>query len=191
MGRRLPLAYDASDIQNGSHILSTLTSLTVNETEKVINASVKVGIVTTTNPAIDVYTGPPPQGLPVPLLIASPVAAVCILIFVCIAYYCHALQLDARARELSMKMTTQDVKVQMTNSVTETSVLSSCENNLDLLSTPKRKSTITIRAPSPCNSFASLKPPGRSPRPSMNWGTFGDQDVLALAASRRHSTFLL
>lgn len=177
---------DGFKTSNDTEGISNYTFVGNNDTmTKLDNISIR--ITTTTNPSIALYTGPPPQGLPVPLLIASPVAAVSILIFVCIAYYCHALQLDSRARELSAKLATQDIEVQMTKSVTETSVLSSCENEI----LPKRKSTIIIRAPSPCNSFGSLKPPGRSPRPSMNWGTFGDQDVLALAASRRHSTFLI
>ena len=182
----IPGNYNTLDTVNDTHGISNYTIVSDNDTmAKFVNLSIR--ITTTTNPSISMYTGPPPKGLPVPLLIASPVAAVCILIFVCIAYYCHALQLDSRARELSMKMASQDVEVEMTKSITETSVLSTCENEV----IPKKKNTIAIKTPSPCQSFASLKPPGRSPRPSMNWGTFGDQDVLAFSASRRHSTFLI
>lgn len=186
MGYDLLGNHETTVTLNDTYDLANNTDLDGNDAiAKFVNISIR--ITTSTNPSISLYTGPPPKELPVPLLIASPVAAVCILIFVCIAYYCHALQLDSRARELSMKMATQDVEVQMTKSETETSVVSTCETEI----LPKRKSTIAIRTPSPCNSFASLKPPGRSPRPSMNWGTFGDQDVLALSASRRHSTFLI
>ncbi|XP_064609685.1 uncharacterized protein LOC135473739 [Liolophura sinensis] len=54
-----------------------------------------------------------PKELPIALIIASPVVAVFIIVFVCVAYYCHSAQLDARARELAMRLKADEEMAQV------------------------------------------------------------------------------
>lgn len=69
-----------------------------------INVSV---VLDSDNSLLTEYSGSPPRDPPIPLLIASSVAAIGILIFICLAYYCHSLQLDSRARQLAVKLATK------------------------------------------------------------------------------------
>ena len=55
----------------------------------------------------------PPREFPLPLIVASSVAAVSILIFFCVAYYWHSYQLDKRAQELAIQRAAEDVEAQI------------------------------------------------------------------------------
>lgn len=128
------------------------------------------------------YSGPPPHNPPIPLLIASSVAAVSILIFICLAYYCHSLQLDSRARQLAVKLATRTSFVGVPPSFTSTSIMSATDSEL---SYQKRRST--LRAP----SLTPSVPSSRSLRGSVNWSALADHDLVTYSAPRRHSTFII
>lgn len=119
--------------------------------------------------------------LPISLIIASPVAAVTIIVFLCIAYYCHASQLDERAKQLAIQIAVGEYPAENENIRVRVHRPSRCYPNLetDMLH-QKRKS---LRTPTP--------PPPGTKRGSMNWSAIADQEILTLAAPRRHSTFIL
>lgn len=128
------------------------------------------------------YSGPPAHDPPIPLLIASSVAAVSILIFICLAYYCHSLQLDSRARHLAVKLATRTSFVGVPPSFTSTSIMSATDSEL---SYQKRRNT--LRAP----SLTPSVPSSRSLRGSVNWSALADHDIVTYSAPRRHSTFII
>lgn len=128
------------------------------------------------------YSGSPPRDPPIPLLIASSVAAVSILIFICLAYYCHSLQLDSRARQLAVKLATRTSFVGVPPSHTSTSIMSATDSEL---SYQKRRNT--LRAP----SLTPSVPSSRSLRGSVNWSALADHDLVTYSAPRRHSTFII
>lgn len=119
--------------------------------------------------------------LPISLIIASPVAAVTIIVFLCIAYYCHASQLDERAKQLAIQIAVGEYPGENENIRVRVHRPSRCYPSMeaDMLH-QKRKS---LRTPTP--------PPPGSKRGSMNWSAIADQEILTLAAPRRHSTFIL
>lgn len=120
------------------------------------------------------------RDLPLPLLIASPVAAVSIIIFVCVAYYCHSSQLDARARQLALKYAV----ISTEPPACSRGIPSTSSVDMDLIrKTSLRPSTSRTSTPNPT--------PNGSRRGSMNWVAIGDQEVITYTAARRHSTFIL
>ena len=120
------------------------------------------------------------RDLPLPLLIASPVAAVSIIIFVCVAYYCHSSQLDARARQLALKYAV----ISTEPPACSRGIPSTSSVDMDLIrKTSLRPSTSRTSTPNPT--------PNGSKRGSMNWVAIGDQEVITYTAARRHSTFIL
>ncbi|GAB1603922.1 hypothetical protein Ahia01_000673500 [Argonauta hians] len=120
------------------------------------------------------------KDLPLPLLIASPVAAVSIIIFVCIAYYCHSSQLDARARQLALKYAV----ISTEPPVCSRGVPSTSSVDMDLISKPSLR-------PSTSRTSTPNQTPDGSKRGSINWVAIGDQEVITYTAARRHSTFIL
>ena len=165
--------------RNRSDIFSFNATESSNITMTKINQSEVV-----TPHVVSMYTGPPPQGLPVPLLIASPVAAVSILIFICLAYYCHAAQLDSRARQLAIKMASTKTLMEFPKSRTKTSILSSSDSEVSY-HTPRRS---TMRATSLTPSMAIG--PKTSRCSAANWSAISDKE-LVISAPRRHSTFII
>lgn len=165
---------------NVSNLLKYSVNLTSNLTfsEDGVNAST----VGTSQVQVEVHTGPPSQGLPIPLLIASPVAAVSILIFVCIAYYCHAAQLDERARQMAIRMASG--QTEMTKSVTTMTIIEpSNETDYPIYTKRERRSTLKP-PPTPSPSFLGPK------RTSVNWGAMADHELVSYSP-RRHSTFII
>ncbi|OWF46608.1 hypothetical protein KP79_PYT12780 [Mizuhopecten yessoensis] len=159
----------------------------------VLNVSSQPRVVVTPRPPGTneaVYQGAENDGLPVPILIASPVAAVSIVIFVCLAYYWHAAQLDARARELAIKVASGelDMEIPIKKSITASSILSNTDSDI-LLYQQHNKRRGTIRA------SATLTPPpmggARSSRGSVNWSAIADKELVTYSAPRRHSTFII
>lgn len=144
-----------------------------------INVSV---VLDSDNSLLTEYSGSPPRDPPIPLLIASSVAAIGILIFICLAYYCHSLQLDSRARQLAVKLATKTSFVGVPPSYTSTSIMSATDSEL---SYQKRRNT--LRAP----SLTPSVPSSRSLRGSVNWSALADHDVVTYSAPRRHSTFII
>lgn len=141
-----------------------------------------------TTEVVGMFNGPPGKN-PMPLLIASPVAAVSILIMVCIAYYCHASQLDRRAKQLADQLTAEglymDFEIKINNSSINTPVLSSSDSD-KLLCTQKRRNALLPPVPVSPNGSIS-----RSPRASINWSAVADQELVNYTSPRRHSTFII
>lgn len=160
---------------------------------RIFNVTIQSPTMVTRRPStpdIVMYRGSDDDGLPVPLLIASPVAAVSIFIFVCLAYYWHAAQLDARARELAMKLSSGDLGIELPikKSLTTSSILSSTDSDLLLYQQHNNKRRGTMR------SSATLSPPPmgpRSSRGSLNWSAIADKELVTYSAPRRHSTFII
>lgn len=133
-------------------------------------------IATTTFNVHAGYVGSrPPRELPIPLIIASPVVAVGIIIFLLIAFYWHSVQLDARAREFALQFNVipEDNKVKGKSSTAVETTES------------KKKVCRNSRTPS--------IPPLSNRRASIHQKNLGEKETMAPppSSARRQSTFIL
>ena len=157
----------------------------VSQTGDNVNVSVhnEDNILTNTSNTSGLTSAEPHSELPLPILIASPVAALSIVILICIAYKWHSVQLDEQAKKLAIEK-----------------AVGQCNDS-------------PCHPCSPCRATHRLVPPGqaraesdmtgtrrkslRTPTPSISrsrgslWSA--DQEVLTHvhASPRRHSTFIL
>lgn len=188
-------ALSATNVSTEFRNISTSSALqNVTILSHALNVNNQSRVIVTSRPHVpNVIIHPEGEndGLPVPLLIASPVAAVSIVIFVCLAYYWHAAQLDARARELAIKVASGelDMEIPIKKSTTASSILSNTDSDY-LLYQQHNKRRGTIRA------SATLTPPPiaagpRSSRGSVNWSAIADKELVTYSAPRRHSTFII
>jgi hypothetical protein len=111
--------------------------------------------------------GVPGTELPLPFIITSASVAVFILVLATAAYYCHAAQLDARARQLTIEL-----------AISELPDISIEE---EIVPTGQKARRLSIRTP-------TLPAPG-SKRGSTR-SSLSDKEVLA-SAPRRQSMFIL
>lgn len=122
----------------------------------------------------------PRSELPLPILIASPVAAVSIVLLICIAYKWHSIQLDEQAKKLAIERTANQCHSSSPCRTTQRLVPPGRARADSDLSGGRRKS---LRTPTP--------PPNISRSRASLWSA--DQEVLTHvhASPRRHSTFIL
>ena len=151
------------------------TNLTINNSEHISTNISKNSSLRTVEPNSE---------LPLPIIIASPVAALSIVILICIAYKWHAVQLDEQAKELALEKAADHCNntcdpcspCRATHRlVPPGQTRAECD-----LSGTRRKS---LRTPTP--------PPSISRSRASLWSA--DQEVLTHvhASPRRHSTFIL
>ncbi|CAI9733018.1 Hypothetical predicted protein [Octopus vulgaris] len=177
-----------TNINLSSMPFSSSSNMSVNKTIVNVLGSISVNNsnATQVDEDLPVASVSPPEDivvhkdLPLPLLIASPVAAVSIIIFVCIAYYCHSSQLDARARQLALKYAV----ISTEPPVCSRGVPSTSSVDMDLIRKPSLR-------PSTSRTSTPNQTPDGSKRGSINWVAIGDQEVITYTAARRHSTFIL
>lgn len=158
-------------IQNGN--ISGL-----NESEVNVTATEK-RIATTTR-------SPYERKLPLPIMIASPAVAVGIIIFICVAYKAHTIQLNAQAKDLALQIAAEQcsspcMPCSPYNNTQE--LLQPSHSDSDLLGA-RRKS---LRTPSPT---LLAPPPGLGSHRGSTWSALSDQEIVS-HSPRRHSTFLL
>ncbi|XP_052828711.1 uncharacterized protein LOC106876578 [Octopus bimaculoides] len=166
----------SSNMSVNKTIVNVLGSISVNNSSNVTQVEEDLPVASMSPPEdIAVH-----KDLPLPLLIASPVAAVSIIIFVCIAYYCHSSQLDARARQLALKYAV----ISTEPPVCSRGVPSTSSVDMDLIRKPSLR-------PSTSRTSTPNQTPDGSKRGSINWVAIGDQEVITYTAARRHSTFIL
>lgn len=158
----------------------------LNESEVNVTATEK-RIATTTR-------APMERKLPIPIMIASPAVAVGIVIFICVAYKAHTMQLNAQAKDLALQVAAEQCSSpcmpcspsQNTQTLLPPSHSmnsnSPSHSNSDLLGA-RRKS---LRTPSP----TLLAPPDLGSHRGSTWSALSDQEIVS-HSPRRHSTFLL
>ena len=130
-------------------------------------------------------TEQPDSELPLPILIASPVAAISIVILICIAYKWHSVQLDEQAKKLAIERAADQCPSPCdpcSPCRTTQRLVPSGQARADGEVTGGRRKS--LRTPTPPPSVS------RSSRASL-WSA--DQEVLTHVHSspRRHSTFIL
>ena len=131
-------------------------------------------------------TEDPRSELPLPILIASPVAALSIVLLICIAYKWHSIQLDDQAKKLAIERAADQSAVPMVATAQRLVSPGHAKAERDLAAGGKRKS---LRTPTPTSSISRSR--------ASLWSA--DQEVLthhhahagAHASPRRHSTFIL
>lgn len=130
--------------------------------------------------------------LPLAIIIAGPAAACGICIFLCIAYYFHNLQLNNRAKRLSFTLyVSPDASFEEAKSVNACAARAqklvpaspSLGISRDDIFSQKRKSTLSVPT--------LAVPPALQHKRGSSWSAFADQEILTLAAPRRHSTFII
>ncbi|KAK3597445.1 hypothetical protein CHS0354_041858 [Potamilus streckersoni] len=122
----------------------------------------------------------PGRELPIPIIIASPVAAVSIVIFVCVAYKWHTIQLDQKAKEIVAHLAEIHSEEPLCN-VPKIHVPMQSRGSDSELYGQRRKSL--LRTPTP--------PPGLGSKRGSSWSALADQEIVHSASPRRHSTFIL
>lgn len=127
-------------------------------------------------------TEDPRSELPLPILIASPVAALSIVLLICIAYKWHSIQLDEQAKKFAIERAADqsDAPASPCRATQRLVPPGHARAECDLNAGGKRKSLLT---PTP--------PPSISRSRASLWSA--DQEVLTHvhASPRRHSTFIL
>lgn len=130
--------------------------------------------------------------LPLTIIIVGPAAAFGICLFLCIAYYFHNMQLNNRAKRLSFTLyVTPDSSSENTRNTNFNNMCSqklvppspNFRSSRDELFSQKRKSTLT--APT------LTVPANIQHKRGSSWSAFADQEMLSIAAPRRHSTFII
>ena len=125
------------------------------------------------------------EDLPIALIIASPAVAVCVFIFICITYKVHSKQLDEQSKKLSAEIEIGSSSPRIPSSPCRSTaqrlvVPGHAISETDLIG-QRRKS---LRTPTP-------PPPGLSSKRGSCLSALSDQEILARASPRRHSTFIL
>ena len=133
--------------------------------------------------------------LPLPIIIAGPAAAVGIFLFLSIAYYFHNMQLNNQAKRLSITLNIAPQPDHNSNTQIESNV--TCSQQLippspspsvriardEFAFNQKRKNTLAVPT--------LTVPPTLQHKRGSSWSAFADQEMLTLAAPRRHSTFII
>lgn len=114
-----------------------------------------------------------PKELPIALIIASPVVAVFIIVFVCVAYYCHSAQLDARARELAMRLKADEEMAQVMVQAPRPVIVPHDNTDMEAEHT----------------SLRSVKTQTSSE--SKRGSVIEDREIIKYSRTRRHSTFII
>ncbi|KAL3879093.1 hypothetical protein ACJMK2_031407 [Sinanodonta woodiana] len=123
----------------------------------------------------------PRRELPIPIIIASPVAAVSIIIFVCVAYKWHTIQLDQKAKEIVAHLAEMHSEEPLCSNVPKIHVPVQSRGSDPDLNGQRRKGL--LRTPTP--------PPSLGGKRGSSWSALADQEIVHSASPRRHSTFIL
>ncbi|KAL4230280.1 hypothetical protein ACF0H5_010665 [Mactra antiquata] len=144
----------------------------------------------------------PDEGLPIPIMVASPAVAVCIIVFICVAYKLHTKQLDEQAKQLAIQVAAGTVQcpspiLPSSPSHTSQRLLPQCtvqSSSLQVLyhsesdfNGPRRKS---LRTPSPTSQILLTPNMGIRDKRGSSWSALSDNEIVN-HSPRRHSTFLL
>ncbi|ESO98005.1 hypothetical protein LOTGIDRAFT_239141 [Lottia gigantea] len=164
--------FNVSNIANYSSLNVSNTNIVVDDVHKPLSAPLQPGVT---------------KEFPLALVVASPVVAVSILIFFCIAYYWHSSQLDKRAQMLAIQQAAD------------------AECGLGQRSPEPERNVIHLDEGLPGNGHPGggtgsgrkhRGRPGRRISSPTNTGakrgsTVTDKDILTHYAARRHSTFFI
>ena len=129
-------------------------------------------------------TEDPRSELPLPMLIASPVAALSIVLLICVAYKWHSIQLDEQAKKLAIARAADQSEIPMVPTAQRLVPPGHAKAECDLTAATggTRKH---LRTPTPTSSISRSR--------ASLWSA--DHDVLTHhhvhASPRRHSTFIL
>lgn len=142
------------------------------------------------NSSKEYLTFTPKRELPLAMIIAGPAAAVGIMLFLCVSYYWHTVQLDRQAKRLSITLfVTPDSKEKNGDPPTRTQKLVPSkskhfrEPEFNPVYSQRRKSTLSV---------PTLVPPTAAMgKRGSSWSALADQEIINLSAPRRHSTFIL
>lgn len=156
----------------------------------------------------------PEKELPFTIIVAGPTAAFFIIIFLCVAFYFHNLQLNKKAHKLSFTMyVTADQTPGLNREGSETGSFrsamvntngltsASCQNlrlqrdpSAQSLRMSRENSTLSMRLSRDGEMFT---PPRRStvslglPSRGSTLSAFSDQEVVNQSSKRKHSIFIL
>ena len=143
----------------------------------------------TANSSVDYLSFTSKRELPMAMIIAGPVAAVSIMLFLCVSYYWHTVQLDNQAKRLSITLyVTPDGKEKNGDLPVRPQKLVPSKSkhfrdpDFNMYS-QRRKSTLSVPTLVPPSAVMGKR--------GSSWSALADQEIINLSAPRRHSTFIL
>ena len=179
------------DKTNDSYVELVYNVTTVSNNRTTGDNGTTKGVQDMTDSSLDYLNYTPKRELPMAMIIAGPVAAVSIMLFLCASYYWHTVQLDRQAKQLSItlfvtpdcKDTNGDLPVRPQKLVPSKSKHLRENSDFNLYS-QRRKSTLSVPT-------SLVPPPLAMGKRGSSWSALADQEILNLSAPRRHSTFIL
>ena len=167
---------------------SSSTDLAQTDTKTGNNDTAKA-VKDMTNSSLDYVIFPPRRELPLAMIIAGPVAAISILLFLCVTYYWHTVQLDKQAKRLSITLF-----VRPDNKENDGDARASTQKLVPIKSKHFRESDLNMHSQRRKSTLSvpTLVPPSAAMgKRGSSWSALADQEIINLSAPRRHSTFIL